>query len=258
MIKTLVQISDTHLMDIPEKKFIDTNPEYSFHRIISEICDRHDDIDGIIHTGDVAQVATQATYTRYLHYMQSLNVPFYQTPGNHDSLAIFPYPQNQKVTVIELEQWCIILFSSVVPEQTDGHIDEEQLKQLEDLLQRQQDKHVILGCHHHPLHVQSDWIDQHCLKNTRDFTTIIEKHSNIKAIIHGHVHQEANFCFGDILVLSVPSTCVQFKPKSKDFALDQIAPGYRVLKLYDNGHIETEVYRVDDAQVQINPNISGY
>lgn len=258
MIKTLVQISDTHLMDAPEKRFIDMNPEYSFHSTMHDICDRYHQIDSIIHTGDVAQVAVPATYERYLNYMQALNIPFYQTPGNHDNLSCFPYPQQKKITVIDLDQWCIILLSSAVTGQTDGYIDYEQLKQLEYILEEQQDKHIILGCHHHPLHVESDWIDQHCLKNTRDFTKVLEKHTNIKAIIHGHIHQEAQICFGNIKVLSVPSTCVQFKPKSKDFALDQVAPGYRVLKLHDNGHLETEVYRVYDAQPQINLNISGY
>ncbi|MBF7681736.1 3',5'-cyclic-AMP phosphodiesterase [Acinetobacter sp. B5B] len=258
MIKTLVQISDTHLMDTPEKVFIEMNPEYTFHRIMHDICQRHDVIDSIIHTGDVAQIASPETYHRYLKYMQTLDIPFYQTPGNHDNLTHFPYPQQQKVTVIDLEQWCIVLLCSAVTGQTDGHIDDEQLTLLEGILQQQQDKHIILGCHHHPLHIDSDWIDQHCLKNTRDFSKIIEKHHNIKAIIHGHIHQEAQVNFGNIMVLSVPSTCVQFKPKSKDFALDEAAPGYRVLKLHDNGHLETEIYRVYDAQTEINPHFSGY
>lgn len=258
MTKTIVQISDTHLMDVPEKSFIEMNPEDSFHRIIHDIRTQHQNIDCIIHTGDVAQVAMPVTYDRYVNYMQTINVPFYQTPGNHDNLNHFPYPQQQKVTIIDLAPWCIILLSSAVAGQTDGRIDHEQLSTLEHLLTQHQDKHIIIGCHHHPLHVDSDWIDQHCLKNTRDFTQIIEKYSSIKAIIHGHIHQETEICFGNIMVLSVPSTCVQFKPKSKKFTLDQNAPGYRVLKLHDNGQFETEVYRVYDAQPEINLNISGY
>ena len=59
-------------------------------------------------------------------------------------------------------------------------------------------------------------------------------------------------------VLSTPSTSVQFKPKSDEFALDQAAPGYRVLHLKQNGKFDTHIERVTLSQQNINTEISGY
>jgi Icc protein len=56
----------------------------------------------------------------------------------------------------------------------------------------------------------------------------------------------------------VPSTCFQFKPKCKDFTLDEIAPGYRVLQLYPNGHIETQVHRLPVALDELHTDSEGY
>jgi len=37
---------------------------------------------------------------------------------------------------------------------------------------------------------------------------------------------------------------VQFKPGSKTFALDDLAPGYRRIELHADGSIVTEVHRI--------------
>lgn len=50
----------------------------------------------------------------------------------------------------------------------------------------------------------------------------------------------------------------QFKPLSDHFALDEQAPGYRILQLNADGSHETHVERVLHAQQKINVEISGY
>ena len=58
-------------------------------------------------------------------------------------------------------------------------------------------------------------------------------------------------------VLSTPSTSVQFKPKSDEFALDQATPGYRVLHLKQMGS-SIHISNVWLSQQNINTEISGY
>ncbi|WP_111895081.1 metallophosphoesterase [Acinetobacter sp. MB5] len=257
--QTIIQISDTHLMEDANATFVEMCPEQSFHGVMQHIVAEHPEIEAIIHTGDVAQDATPVTYTRYLDYMQGLGIPFYQTPGNHDDLQLFPYPQSTPITVIDLKPWVVILLTSAVTGKIDGHIDQDQLDQLDQLLQQLNDRFVLIGCHHHPLHMQSDWIDHHRLKNSPDLCSVLRKYSQVKAVIHGHVHQEFSQIQDNIQFLAVPSTCVQFKPLSQDFALGHTdAPGYRVLELYNDGHIESQVYRLDHLIPKINNEISGY
>jgi Icc protein len=46
--------------------------------------------------------------------------------------------------------------------------------------------------------------------------------------------------------------------RSEQFALDAVAPGYRVLKLKTNGTFETVVQRLEHINHLINTEISGY
>ena len=256
--QTVVQISDTHLMQSPHAQFVGMNPEDTFLGLMQHIQATHSPIDCLVHTGDLAQEAHPHTYTRYLEYMGSLKIPFYQTPGNHDDLNCFPLQNYERVSVIDLKPWSIILINSAVKGRTDGCIAETDLQMLIYFLEQHQDRHIIVACHHHPIEMQSHWIDQHKLKNTPDFANVLKQYPNIKAVIHGHVHQEAHQKLGHIDIFSVPSTCVQFKPKSYNFALDAMAPGYRILKLHDNGEFFTQVYRVPALIPNTDPSLSGY
>ena len=200
---TIIQISDTHLMDQADLEFVHMNPEHSFHTVLKQVQQQDPHADAIIHTGDLAQVPVPETYARYLSFMQTTGIPFYQIPGNHDHAEHFPF-------------------------------------------------------HHHPFDMQSKWIDQHKLKNTNNLLEVLNKHSNIKAVICGHVHQDSLREWQNIQFFSTPSTCVQFKPLSDHFALDDESPGFRVLSLKENGELDTVVHRVANTQQKINIEISGY
>jgi len=45
--------------------------------------------------------------------------------------------------------------------------------------------------------------------------------------------------------LGCPSTCVQFKPHQPVFAIDEQQPGFRLLQLYSDGRVDTQVQRVN-------------
>jgi Icc protein len=46
---------------------------------------------------------------------------------------------------------------------------------------------------------------------------------------------------GELRLMSTPSTCVQFLPKSDDFVLDTLPPGFRTLQLHADGRIDSQV-----------------
>ena len=257
--KIIIQITDTHLMDQASSTFVKMNPEQSFHAVIEDILKNYQDIDAIIHTGDLAQVAKPETYARYQQYMQSLNIPFYQIPGNHDNAVYFPFLTPEPMPgVLSFGNWRVILLNSAVPGKVDGWIQPEQLQHLRELLDETKQNDVIVACHHHPLDMQSHWIDQHKLKNSDELKNVLVEYSQIRAVICGHVHQDSLNIWNQIQFLSTPSTSVQFKPKSYDFALDSVAPGYRCLLLKDNSTFETQVHRLSDFTQHINQDISGY
>lgn len=256
---TLIHISDTHLMADAAAKFVNINPEHSFLSVLADIQSKYPHADALLHTGDLAQEAQAVTYQRYLEHIQGLNMPYFQVPGNHDDVVHFPFYQQQNTAhAIDLGTWSLILLNSAVVDQVDGWVDESQLQQLQQLLTQRPKQHILIACHHHPFAMQSHWIDQHKLKNTQALTEILAQHQNVKLVLFGHVHQESVQTWQQIEFLSTPSTCVQFKPKSQDFALGSEAAGYRVLQLKSDGSFSTQVHRLTHLQQNINVEISGY
>ena len=61
----------------------------------------------------------------------------------------------------------------------------------------------------------------------------------------GHVHQDFDVIQDQVWCVSTPSTCIQFKKDSTEFALEKLAPGYRIFDLHEDGEIETMVIRAD-------------
>lgn len=256
----IIQITDTHLLEYPHLEFVGMNPEQSFHAIMEQVKKQHPHIDAIIHTGDLAQTPTAVTYHRYINYMQTLGIPFFQTLGNHDNADFFPlhHQNHQDPISIQLGNWRIILLNSAVKGCIDGHLSTEQLEKLTVLLEQYAEHPILLACHHHPFAMKSKWIDHHKLQNSNALLETLKPFTNIKALICGHVHQDSLNTWQGIEFFSTPSTSVQFKPFSPEFALDHAAPGYRYIRLKANGEFETEVYRLQNFHGCINTDISGY
>ena len=84
------------------------------------------------------------------------------------------------------------------------------------------------------------------LTNSDAFLATLARYPQVKTIVFGHAHQEATAQFQHVHIYGTPSTCTQFKPESQTFALDELAAGYRILDLHDDGHIETCVKRIGD------------
>jgi Icc protein len=69
-------------------------------------------------------------------------------------------------------------------------------------------------------------------------------------VLWGHVHQQFDGRWGELPIYSAPSSCVQFKQHSHDFALSDQPPGYRWLDLHPEGTVKTGVEFLQDfAQI---------
>lgn len=243
----------------PNAVFLGHLPEQTFHAVMEDIQRRYPTASALLHTGDLAQESITDTYQRYLDYIGNMPYPYFQIPGNHDNLHIFPFADPlPQPSIIDLDPWVVILLNSAVKNQIDGYIQNEQLQLLEQQLIQFKNKFIIIACHHHPIDMHSQWIDQHKLKNTLEFQHILEKFDNIKMILCGHVHQDSVSIWNNIAFFSTPSTCVQFKPRQQEFTLDHIAPGYRSLSLHGDGTFDTQVHRIDYKLPIIDPTICGY
>ena len=140
--------------------------------------------------------------------------------------------------------WLILLLDSTLEGEVRGRVSPAQMDFMDSALRRHAKRHALICLHHQAMATGSEWIDAKGLENAAEFRERLFGHDNVRAVLWGHVHQEARHSRDGIEWMSTPSTCVQFKPGSREFAIGDEAPGYRYLVLDTGGGIETAVRRV--------------
>jgi Icc protein len=96
------------------------------------------------------------------------------------------------------------------------------------------------------------------LRNPDALFAVLERFPQTRALLWGHVHQEFDQQRGGLRLMASPSTCIQFAPNSEDFGLDSLPPGYRWLRLLEDGQIETGVSRIDPSLFEVDLSGAGY
>lgn len=258
---TLVQITDPHLHANPEGTLLGMNTENSLKLIIERVQQTTPDIDLILATGDIAQDSSVQAYKNFLKHIKPLKAPMRWIPGNHDireNMAEAGKGLDHGEPVVVMGNWVIVLLDSIVPEKVYGELASDQLELLESTLSKYKDHHALVTFHHHPLDMECKWIDNIGVRNSEQLTDVLSRHSNVRAVVFGHVHQDSDRTINEVRYISTPSTCVQFLPKSEDFGIDTLGPGYRTLELHENGEIETAVERVKGPEFEIDFSQKGY
>lgn len=255
----IIQISDTHLLTNSHQQFVGIYPEANFIDILKQIRQQQPQFDILLHTGDIVQEATPDSYQRYMEIMENVGVPFYHILGNHDNPEIFPYIGHQpdEICVVDLGIWQLILLNSAVVGRIDGWIAQYQLDALQTQLNLNREKPTLLTFHHHPFLMQSQWLDQHCLKNSEQLLDILQYYPQVKVVVFGHVHQASYKVWNGIQFFSTPATSIQFKPKSQEFTLDDTPPAYRIIYLQANGECTTELHYLQNYQ-NVDLTTQGY
>lgn len=259
----LLQLTDTHLFAPQDGCLLSVNTQESFNAVVSEVISQGSVFDALLATGDISQDHTEASYEKFVAGIEPLALPCYWLPGNHDYKpcmnSVIDSPLIQDVTHALLgEHWQVILLDSQVVGVPHGRLSDAQLEFLDRKLSEYSERHTLVLLHHHPILVNSAWLDQHTLKDAHEFWEAVEKHTNVRAVLCGHIHQELDQKRGDVRVLATPSTCVQFKPNSDEFALDTRSPGWREMELYSDGNVVTEVKRLANGAFRPDFNAEGY
>jgi 3',5'-cyclic-AMP phosphodiesterase len=204
-------------------------------------------------TGDLVQDDPKG----YLHFQRvfgSLGLPVLCLPGNHDEPLAMRRELSHSPFVlggfVDLGPWRIILLDSSLSGSASGRISPEGLEQLsEALATTAPGRHCLVSLHHHPVSMDSRWLDQVGLENAAEFLNKIDRYRNVRAIVWGHVHQAYDGLRKGVRLLATPSTCAQFLPHADEFAVDRRPPAYRTLELHPDGSVITEVVWVDESSL---------
>lgn len=240
----LLQITDPHLHANAAAKMRGVNTYETFLAVLEQA--RAGGLwppDAIVATGDLVQDESREGYERFRSCLDALEVPVLCIPGNHDDPAlmaeVLAEPPFQVCGDTALGAWRVVLLSTFVKGEDTGAVGGLGLSELDRTLRAHPDEPTLICMHHQPVPMGSAWLDGVGLIDAKEFLELTDRHSQIRGIIWGHVHQASDRTRGDVRLLSAPSTCAQFLPSNEFFALDNAPPGCRWLSLHPNGRIET-------------------
>jgi Icc protein len=258
----IIQISDTHLFSGVDQALLGVKTRDSFHAVLNQLQMESNQFEFIIHSGDISQDQSIDSYQQFAAMLKSINRPVYYTNGNHDDETvisqIYPLESICNDKHIVLHSWQIILLNSQIPRKVPGFLDNTQLDFLKTCLTSYPHHFAMVLFHHHPVAVGCAWLDQLGVTNADVFWEVVSAFPMVKAVFFGHVHQQYEEIKNGIYCYSVPSTCIQFKPKQAEFGLEKNPPGFRRIALFDDGNIETEVVRIKNYIGNFDVNAAGY
>lgn len=229
-------------------------PNRSFSYTLNHLRSYCQDNQALIITGDLAQEEVPQTYQKIAQQLDDFPLPSYIIAGNHDTPSMM-HSGLGKNAYTNLHQqfnnWHFIFIDTHKEQRPEGEITPEQFKQLNDCLSQVPIEHfVVIFMHHHPMDIQSAWMDRMGLEQREQFWAMVSEYPQVRAVFHGHIHQNFNGAYRymdgrEVMVYGTASTCIQFKPRQAQIEFDHINPIWRKTTLYPSGRIETETHQIN-------------
>jgi len=253
---TLIQVTDTHLLDDADSLLRGSNPYRNLRAVLHQVAAHQP--DGLLLTGDLADEGSEAAYGHLIQALGGFDCPIYWLPGNHDQFttlqAVLNRPQFYSPQAIDLGAWRLLMLSSVLPEAKfgEGFLAEDQLQWLSSQLASHPHQPTVVALHHHPIPTGIDWMDQMALQNSDDLLAMLDVASQVRVVLFGHIHHAFQFPWQtstgtQVEFLGCPSSCIQITPPTPTPRQDW--PGFRLIHLDLDGRYRTQVQRVQPALV---------
>jgi Icc protein len=239
-----VQITDPHLFGDPSARLRGVASLPALRATLELARADIAQSEAILLTGDLVQ-DDAGGYAHVRECFAPLGRPVLTIAGNHDLKqplrAALRAPPFHIDGHHDFGAWRVVMLDSSVEGRAAGELARAELARLESALGSADGRHVLICLHHHPVSLDSRWLDQVALQNAADFFTVVERFPAVRGIVFGHVHQAHDSLRGEVRILGTPSTCAQFVPGSDRFQVDPRPPAYRHLVLRANGSIGTRL-----------------
>jgi 3',5'-cyclic-AMP phosphodiesterase len=242
----LLQFTDPHLLANPQGVLRGVRPLETLQNVLWHAAPEPHNTDALLCSGDIVNDEPEG-YTHFARLLGGFGIPVLCVPGNHDqpeqlrrALAMPPFQVGGHA---DLGGWRIVLVDSCVAQRAGGRISQAQLDALDAALAC--DRYALVCLHHQPIDMSSRWLATVGIENAAEFFEVLDAHPLVRAVSWGHVHQSFDARRRGVRLLATPSTCVQFRPLSNEFALDNRPPAYRRLTLRADGTLDSDTVWVD-------------
>ncbi|MCV6588072.1 MAG: metallophosphoesterase [Marinobacterium sp.] len=247
----IIQITDLHLPEMPQALYRGVSIARRLQQVLDEIKRRYGQPDLLLLTGDLTHHAGAEVYDWLAEQVRGVAKNCAWLPGNHDPVVHLQGPLWQQKLI--LAGWQILLLDSTAEAdgRGSGAVATAELTRLQQQLVADPSPALVV-LHHNPVATGSGWQDPIMLSNHRSFWHLLAGFSQVKAVLHGHIHHQLDTHYQGVQVMGTPSIAPQFLPQQAEFAIDQrpgfTGPALRWLKLSTvAGHqadIETGVVRL--------------
>jgi len=255
----ILQFSDLHLSANGELMGINCDESFAS---VKALATQYHQVDLSLITGDISQDHSEASYQKCCEIFKNQHHPVAWITGNHDDVElqerILSKGAISPVKRILFKHWQLLLLNSQIPGKVCGEICDAQLAKIVQASKDYPNHHILIVMHHHPIPMNSEWIDNHCLINQEQLWQAINDAKLVKGIVFGHVHQSVDAEKDGVRLLGCPSTSVQFTPQIDEFSVDSAQPGFRYMELLANGTIKSKVHRVADNKFKPVYDPAGY
>ncbi len=185
---------------------------------------RIDDLDFVLITGDVLDLATQNEVATFVAALNTLEKPWHFIPGNHDGFIDPNFPESYRpaeaIPLIDPRMaeplpeanqsyWSrtvapgvqLIGLDSRIPNDWSGIIHPPQMDWLQQELDQYRYDTVLIAIHHptHNLgpHNEREWFDKFILRNGEVLERLLNQYPAVKMVIAGHHHaNQIDLCSG--------------------------------------------------------------
>ena len=237
----ILQVTDCHLFPSASATLLGVATQASLDAVLQAACAERTPA-AVLATGDIAQRATPATYALFLSTLRRhFEGPLLCVPGNHDHGATFA--AGLPTDDLTIGGWRLVGVDTHIDDVVGGSVGAAELERLAAL---PSGPPTLVAGHHCPMHTGCAWLDEHRIDNGDALFDALDA-GGAAAYVFGHIHQpfEGRGGSANTPIFGTPSTCFQFAQGTPSFALDDARPGYRWLRLADDGSVATDVRRAD-------------
>lgn len=201
------QISDCHLLADKDAFYQGIQPYWHLQRLLSTLSPLP-----LIFTGDLTQDHSAQSYELLQQLLQDWPAPVFYVPGNHDDpemmARIFAHPPFVAADEIWCASWQLLLLNTK-GETPAGDLSASRLQALTERLALEPLRTAWIFCHHHPKPIGSS-IDAHGLVQSTEFCQLLDQHTKVRGVAHGHCHHAYTASHGHWQIVGCPASSVQF------------------------------------------------
>jgi len=197
--------------------------------------------DAAVISGDLTDHGRPEEYARLRELLAPLRMPLYLMPGNHDDRdalrAAFPDHEYLRQSgefiqyAIDEHPLRIVALDTVIPGESGGELCEKRIAWLDRTLAQAPERATAVFMHHPPFRTFIDAMDAHGLHDSAPLAEVIGRHSQVDAILCGHVHRPIEVRFAGTRASTAPSTAHQVAldfAESAPLRFVMEPPGYRL------------------------------